>query len=425
MRIDTSKVNLSKVQEFYNVFIKDGFPNKKKEDLKFTDLDKILNSHFKNLEPLREKGKHKKEKNLKFEHYPIYTLNGELLDDTFQSGNEKNAESGIFINKINNNEDHPIYSEASSDKDRELISNNSKKDQMLSINLALIDRGINLKITKSYEKPIVIYNFFDNNLQNKIINNANQIQIKNSKATIIEYNIDKSNSNYFKNTFQKISLDESNLDYYVINSRESKALHYSKNIIEINNQKSKKASKFVNYLFCSGIKFRKDDYNIILSGKESIAKVYSSAILKNNDHHEIKTKMYHKEPYCNSYQKIKNILAHNSKGIFQGKVLVSDQAQKTDAYQLSKGLILDDKAEFNTKPELEIYADDVKCSHGSTSGNVDKDAIFYLMTRGLSKKDATKLIIRGFLSDITSEIKNKDIYQLIETHLENNLIYEN
>jgi len=147
MRIDTSKVNLSKVQEFYNVFIKDGFPNKKKEDWKFTDLDKILNSHFKNLEPLREKGKHKKEKNLKFEHYPIYTLNGELLDDTFQSGNEKNAESGIFINKINNNEDHPIYSEASSDKDRELISNNSKKDQMLSINLALIDRGINLKIT--------------------------------------------------------------------------------------------------------------------------------------------------------------------------------------------------------------------------------------------------------------------------------------
>ena len=425
MRIDTSKVNLSKVQDFYNVFIKDGFPNKKKEDWKFTDLDKILNSHFKHLEPLREKGKHKKEKHFKFEHYPIYTLNGELLDDAYQSENEKNSESGIFVNKINDNEDHPIYSEASSDKDRELISNNSKKDQMLSINLALIDRGIDLKITKSYEKPIVIYNFFDDDLQNKIINNANQIQIKNSKATIIEYNIDKSNSNYFKNTFQKISLDESNLDYYVINSRESKALHYSKNIIEINNQKSKKASQFVNYLFCSGIKFRKDDYNIILSGKESIAKVYSSAILKNNDHHEIKTKMYHKEPYCNSYQKIKNILAHNSKGIFQGKVLVSDQAQKTDAYQLSKGLILDDKAEFNAKPELEIYADDVKCSHGSTSGNVDKDAIFYLMTRGLSKKDATKLIIRGFLSDITSEIKNKDIYELIETHLENNLIYEN
>ena len=86
---------------------------------------------------------------------------------------------------------------------------------------------------------------------------------------------------------------------------------------------------------------------------------------------------------------------------------------------------MDDKAEFNTKPELEIYADDVKCSHGSTSGNVDKDAIYYLMTRGLSKKEATKLIIRGFLNDITSEIKDKDINKLIETHLENNLTYEN
>ena len=80
-------------------------------------------------------------------------------------------------------------------------------------------------------------------------------------------------------------------------------------------------------------------------------------------------------PNCKSYQKIKNVLEDDSKGIYQGKILVKDIAQKTDAYQLSKGLILNDKAEFNTKPELEIYADDVKCSHGSTSGNIDEDAV--------------------------------------------------
>ena len=113
------------------------------------------------------------------------------------------------------------------------------------------------------------------------------------------------------------------------------------------------------------------------------------------------------------------------KGIFQGKVFVSDRAQKTDAYQLSKGLILDDKSEFSTKPELEIYADDVKCSHGSTSGNIDQDAVYYLMTRGLSKKEATKLIIKGFLNDVVLEIEDQQVKKLIDEHLEKNINYEN
>ena len=135
--------------------------------------------------------------------------------------------------------------------------------------------------------------------------------------------------------------------------------------------------------------------------------------------------MFHNQPHCKSHQKIKNVLQDNSKGIFQGKVLVSDNAQKTDAYQISKGLILDDNAEFSTKPELEIYADDVKCSHGSTSGNIDQDAIYYLMTRGLPKKEATKLIVKGFLNDVVSEISEPNIKLLIEGHLEENINNEN
>ena len=124
-------------------------------------------------------------------------------------------------------------------------------------------------------------------------------------------------------------------------------------------------------------------------------------------------------------KKLKNILQGNSKGIFQGKVEVSDRAQKTDAYQLSKGLILDDKSEFCTKPELEIYADDVKCSHGSTSGNIDEDTVYYLMTRGLSRKEATKLIIKGFLNDVVLEINDLQVKKLIEEHLEKNIDHEN
>ena len=110
--------------------------------------------------------------------------------------------------------------------------------------------------------------------------------------------------------------------------------------------------------------------------------------LAEGEHQEIKTRVNHLAPNCKSYQKIKNVLESDSIGIYQGKIFVKDIAQKTDAYQLSKALILDDKAEFNAKPELEIYADDVKCSHGSTSGSIDEDAIHYLMTRGIELSKA-------------------------------------
>ena len=123
-------------------------------------------------------------------------------------------------------------------------------------------------------------------------------------------------------------------------------------------------------------------------------------------------------PNSKSFQKIKNVISSESKGIFQGKIFVKDIAQKTDAYQLSKALLLNDNAEFNSKPELEIYADDVKCSHGSASGNMDENSLHYLMTRGLSKEVAAKLLVKGFLSDIVEFIKNPTIKQFIENKLE-------
>ena len=104
--------------------------------------------------------------------------------------------------------------------------------------------------------------------------------------------------------------------------------------------------------------------------------------------------------------------------MYQGKIYVKDIAQKTDAYQLSKALLLDENAEFNSKPELEIYADDVKCSHGSSSGNIDQDSLHYLMTRGLNRNDSTRLLIKGFLSDIVEFIKNPSIKKFIESELE-------
>jgi Fe-S cluster assembly protein SufD len=131
-------------------------------------------------------------------------------------------------------------------------------------------------------------------------------------------------------------------------------------------------------------------------------------------HHEIKTKINHNEENCKSYQLIKSVLNDNSKGVYQGKIYVDSKAQKTDGYQLSRALLLSDEVEFNAKPELEIYADDVKCSHGSTSGNIDENSIFYLMSRGLSYEQSKKLLTNGFLNEVIEKITNEDVKSLVK-----------
>ena len=432
MKIYTSKDDLKDTgkkvsqKDFYNSFVEMGFPNKKKEDWKFTDLDKILNSNFDQLIPLKEKTKIKSEKIFDFDHYSITNLNGALIGyDLFPKGTIEAAET--LFTEVNHLKDHSIFFGTPNNliPGRPMEEIRAKKDQMLSLNLSFVDRGYSFQICQVLEKPLVIYNYYDHDLQDKMINNTNSIRFQNSKCTIIEVDIDKSNSAYFKNTFQRYEIQDSEVNYFFINLKNSKALNYTNNTININDLNAKTGSKFNSFIFGSGSKFRKDDYYISLNKENSFAKINSAAILKKDEHHEVKTTMFHSQPHCKSHQKIKNILLENSKAIFQGKVLVSKDAQKTDAYQLSKGLILNDQAEFSTKPELEIYADDVKCSHGSTSGNIDQDAVYYLMTRGLSKKEATKLIIKGFLNDVVLEIEDVQVKKLIDEHLEKNINYEN
>jgi len=428
MKIQTSDKDLNETgvsvsqRDFYNSFSETGFPNKKNEDWKFTDLDKILSSNFDELIPFKDKAKTKPKKIFNFKHYSITTLNGELVESNLAiKGSAEEAER--LLKKISNLKDHSIFFDTPYNltPGRPILETNAKKDEMLSLNLSFLDRGYSFQILNDLDAPLVIYNFYDENLNGKMINNSNSIKVSNSKASIIEVNIDNSNTNFFKNTFQKYLINESEVNYYFINYKKSHSFNYTNNNIEINNSNSKQGSKFNYFIFGSGSKFRKDDFKISLNGENSFAKVNSAMILKEDEHQELKTEMFHKEPNCKSYQKIKNILTEKSKGIFQGKIYVTDRAQKTDAYQLSKGLILDDKAEFSAKPQLEIYADDVKCSHGSTSGNIDQDAIFYLMSRGLSKKEATKLIIKGFLKEVFSEINEENIKKLIEKHLEENI----
>ena len=134
--------------------------------------------------------------------------------------------------------------------------------------------------------------------------------------------------------------------------------------------------------------------------------------LNNNQQHEIRSTINHLTENTKSYQLIKSVLGKESKAVYQGKILVNSKAQKTDGYQLSKAILLDETSEFNAKPELEIYADDVKCSHGSASGSLDENSIFYLMSRGLNYHQSKELLINGFLLDVIEKITDSEIKNL-------------
>jgi Fe-S cluster assembly protein SufD len=231
---------------------------------------------------------------------------------------------------------------------------------------------------------------------------------------LIDYNDGHVQSNFIKNTIDTVSLNENAVLKNILIQESKSNGHFYKYI----KGSLEGGSNYENYILSSGLKLNKIEIEINLNKDNSSCSIYSALNLLEDQHQEIKTRINHNSPNCKSYQKIKNVLNDNSKGVYQGKIFVEKIAQKTDAYQLSKALILNDNAEFDAKPELEIYADDVKCSHGSTSGSIDSDAVHYLMTRGIPKKEAVKLLINGFLDEVLENITITELKFFLQEILE-------
>ena len=377
----------------FELFLKGGFPNKKDENWKFSDLNFIISKNFKNI---TNNDSYKFDDKIEiindFDHNKIFLINGALksYDLQFEESEKVKIES---FKSFESSYDH--------------IKNN-----LHYLNKALSIGGYKLELQKDYKckKPIIIYNYFTENLDSKIINNSNEIKLsQNSELTLIDCNIGKK-SKFIKNTFEKIDIDEGAVLKNIILQKTKSNGYFYRNISGTQNYNS----SYQNFILSSGLKFNKIEIDINLEKEKSSCYIISGLNLSKEEHQEIKTQINHLAPNCKSYQKIKNVLESDSNGVYQGKIFVKDIAQKTDAYQLSKALILNDKAEFNAKPELEIYADDVKCSHGSTSGSIDAEAIHYLMTRGIELREAKKLLIKGFLNEIFDNIPEEKIRTFLE-----------
>jgi Fe-S cluster assembly protein SufD len=183
-----------------------------------------------------------------------------------------------------------------------------------------------------------------------------------------------------------------------------------------NARQDKDATLTINTLTLSGNLVR-NDVHVKVAGQNAETNLNGAYILKNNQLVDNHTVVDHLVAHCQSNELYKGVLYDKSTAVFNGKVFVRPDAQKINAFQSNANVLLSDDASVNSKPELEIYADDVKCSHGSTTGQLDESAVFYLRARGLSEKSAKELLVSAFISDVLNKIENKEVLEFTNTFL--------
>ncbi|MDC0984154.1 Fe-S cluster assembly protein SufD [Candidatus Pelagibacter sp.] len=384
------------IKKFFLDNFKDkGFPNRKEEDWKFSDLSQIIKNNIGELS-----------------FYNDYTTTNKVDTSVFVDGLEHNKI--VFINgRIEKIDFHYEKKEQIEIIDQSETTNKFDNNNSLSdLNNAFTNKCFKILVKKGYQlaKPLIIYHSTNSKIWSKNINFRLDFELdKDSSLRIVDLFNDTSEKN-FLNIFYNFELKENAvLKNYKVDKLKNKNIKYSFNNIE-----QDKNSISETFILSSGSSFVKNEINCNLKGEHSSAFVNGIFSLDDNQHHEIRTIINHLTENTKSYQLIKSVLDQSSKAVYQGKIFVNSEAQKTDGYQLSKAILLKKESEFNAKPELEIYADDVKCSHGSASGSLNDDSIFYLMSRGLNYQQSRELLINGFLLDVVEKITDSEIKNLIK-----------
>ena len=392
---DLAENDVKLKKQYLNSFIVNGFPSKKLENWKFLDINQIIQkdigelSYFNDYSVLNKVDVSVFVKDL--EHNKIVFVNGKLEKIDFSNEEEDKIEideNSKFENKLENN------------------------NSLIDLNSAFTNKICKIIIKRNYslKKPLIVYHLTNNEIKSKNINSRLYFQLEeNSSLKLIDFFNHNSEKNFINIVYDFDLKKNAILKNYKIDKLQNKNIKYSFNNI---NQDENSISE--TFLLSSGSSFLKNEINCNLNGKYSSAFVNGVFLLRDNQQHEIRTSINHLVENTKSYQLIKSVLGKESKAAYQGKIFVNQKAQKTDGYQLSKAILLDETSEFNAKPELEIYADDVKCSHGSTSGSLDENSIFYLMSRGLNYQQSKELLINGFILEVIENITDQEIKDLIK-----------
>ncbi len=380
-----------------------GIPNNKQEDYKYCNIEAILRKEFKAIsgkEIAFDEPALKTKYNIKDVHN-IYVVNGKLA---------------LNISEIPANFIVLDIDKTPSDLLKKYLAGKTLSDSLVALNIAYADRGIFLHFTSSVEKPIVVHhiNSSDGNL---IFNIRNLFVIEKNKQVQLTEFYHESNNKYFANNLTDIIVSENvQINHTVIQN--AGVASYSVNTTKIYQQKQ---SSYTNSCFTFKGALVRNNLSTAIDAEFAEAHLFGLFVTKANQLVDNHTLVDHLKPNCQSNELYKGIVGGKSTAVFNGQIFVERDAQKTNAYQSSKNILLSDDATINAKPELEIYANDVKCSHGTSTGKIDENALFYLKARGIGEESARKLLLQAFAHEVINQLTNEVIKEKVSELFEQSL----
>jgi Fe-S cluster assembly protein SufD len=374
----------SNKNQLLNSFFEKGFPTIQDEEWKYTSLKKLIS-----------------------EDYSI-EKNGSLLSDLDISNHSLGFENKIVFSDgklISTPKMEGITFEDFSDFEC------STADTFLQLNSALANNGFTIKVDSNIVVDGVIEILFFTTTENSFNQYRNQIIIgDNAEVKFVEKIQNLSNSTSFVNHFTQINCGKNtNVEYNKIqNNTENSKLIDTMNIFQ-----KEDSTCNINTLIFGG-SFTRNNLNFEQNGSNCESNMNGVSILDNNQLADNHTFVDHKQPHCTSNEMYKGVYLGNSKGVFNGKIMVRQDAQKIDAFQSNNNLLLSENSTIDSKPQLEIYADDVKCSHGCTIGQLDEDALFYMRSRGIGITEAKAVLTYAFASEAIENISILEVKLLAQ-----------
>lgn len=377
-----------------------GFPNLKTEAWKYTDVRPIINGNFD-----VDTSEHTCDHNCCHHHneedasfIEIRFCNGKLHVE------EYNTPEGLTITPL------PVALFEDDYKKYIFNSFDLNKHPFAALNGSYLEQGVCIYAEKEfYSDTPVLIKYKNKDCNNQQLNIHNLIILeKGAKLELVEEISSASQNISLTNIVNEIYLKaSSSLTHYKIQKENGKSFH-----IALNAVKQQQNSNYKQYYLANGAKISRQETLVNLDQSQANAEVYSAYVAKKDCITDITTNINHLVESTTSNQYAKGVLEEESTAVFQGKIHIAPNAVRTAGHQLHKALYLNDNATLNCKPELEIYADDVKCSHGASCGELNKEQLFYLLSRGIDEKSAVKLLTNAHLEELLSFIPNQKIKEL-------------
>ncbi|HEY0045849.1 MAG TPA: Fe-S cluster assembly protein SufD [Flavobacterium sp.] len=376
-----------------------GFPTKKDEAWKYTSLNSVLKSDF-TVFPKQENSIEFSDVKKYFLH-EIDTYKVVFIDGVFSSFLSSTTHDGIDVCLMSSALNKPKYKEIIETYFSKIAN---KEESLTALNTAFACEGayINIPRNKVADKPVEVIYFSTGNESALMVQPRNLVIVnENAHVQIIERHQSLSSNAVLTNSVTEIFADKSsNVDYYKIQNDLAEA-----SLIDNTYIAQKGSSNVSVHTFSFGGNITRNNLNFFHQGERIESTLKGITIIGEKQHVDHHTLVQHATPNCESHQNYKGIFADRSTGVFNGKIYVEKEAQKTDAFQQNNNILLSDKATINAKPQLEIFADDVKCSHGCTIGQLDDRAMFYMQSRGIPQKEAKALLMYAFSNEVIESIK--------------------